>query len=266
MIDFTEEQIERYSRNILLNEVGAEGQDLLLHSKVLVVGAGGLGSPAILYLAAAGVGEMGIIDGDNVDLSNLQRQIIHSTADLGRNKAESAKESVNALNPDVQVHAYPYRLTVENASDIISKYDFIIDGTDNFASKMLVNDACVMLDKPFSIAGILRFCGQTFTHTPGTACFRCIYGEPPDPADAPTCAQSGVLGAIAGMLGTIQATEALKYLLHVGTLLTDRLFYVDAATMVTQQFRVSHNPDCPVCGSHPTITTLQEYSLPTCRL
>ena len=195
MIDLTEEQIQRYSRHILLQDVGVEGQEKLLKGKVLIVGAGGLGAPVAMYLAAAGVGTIGIVDADVVDLSNLQRQIIHFTADVDKPKVLSAKEKMEAINPDVKVVTYQEFLSANNALDIINNYDFVVDGTDNFPVKFLINDACVMAGKPFSHGGILRFHGQTFTHLPGTACYRCMFKEPPPVGSVPTCSQAGVLGA-----------------------------------------------------------------------
>ncbi|OAV66863.1 putative adenylyltransferase/sulfurtransferase MoeZ [Bacteroidales bacterium Barb4] len=256
MTDFTDKQIERYSRHILLQDIGAEGQEKICNGKVLVVGAGGLGSPVLLYLAAAGVGTLGVIDGDTVDLSNLQRQVIHFTPDTGKPKVISAKEKINRLNPDVNVIACHERLTAGNALDIIKDYDFIVDGTDNFPVKFLINDACVLAGKPFSHGGILRFEGQTLTHLPGTACYRCLFHSPPPPDAAPSCSQSGVLGAVAGMLGTIQAAEVLKFLTGTGELLTNRLLTFNAKTMHFQTITLKKNPNCPVCGAHPTITEL----------
>ncbi len=266
MIDFTEDQIERYSRHILLQEVGVEGQEKIHDAKVLIVGAGGLGAPAALYLAAAGVGKIGIVDADVVDLSNLQRQVIHFTKDIGRPKVESAKEKMVAINPDVEVTTYHEFMDSANAMDIIRPWDFVIDGTDNFPVKFLINDACVMLGKAFSHGGILRFKGQTFTHVPGSACYRCMFKEPPPAGAVPTCSQAGVLGAIAGMLGTIQATEALKYTLGVGELLTNRLLTFDAKTMVFRTIPVKKRDTCPICGTHPTIHQLIDYEQTACDL
>lgn len=239
MIDYSEEDLLRYSRHILLREVGVEGQERIRQGKVLIVGLGGLGSPVALYLAAAGVGTIGLVDGDVVDLSNLQRQVIHSTPDVGRLKVESAREKLLRLNPGVQVQIHADFLSAENALELIRPYDFIVDGTDNFPVKFLINDACVMAGKPFSHGGILRFEGQTFTHLPGTACYRCLFGAPPPAGEVPTCSQAGILGAIAGMLGTIQAAETLKYLAGVGELLTDQLLTFDAKTMDFHKIRVS---------------------------
>lgn len=266
MIDFTEQQIERYSRHILLKDVGVEGQEKIMNARVLVVGAGGLGAPVSLYLAAAGIGRIGIVDADVVDLSNLQRQVIHFTKDVGIAKVESAKEKILALNPDVRVDTYHEFLDSSNAFDIIKDYDFIVDGTDNFPVKFLINDACVMAGKPFSHGGILRFNGQTFTHLPGTACYRCMFKEPPPPGAVPTCSQAGVLGAIAGMLGTIQAAETLKYFTGVGELLTNKLLTFDAKTMQFQTIKVKRYGSCPLCGKTPTIDHLIDYEQATCEL
>ena len=266
MIDFTEQQIQRYSRHILLQDVGVEGQEKILGAKVLVVGAGGLGAPVSLYLAAAGIGRIGIIDADVVDLSNLQRQVIHFTKDVGVPKVQSAKEKIQAINPDVQVDTYHEFLYSGNALDIIKQYDFIVDGTDNFPVKFLINDACVMAGKPFSHGGILRIYVQTFTHLPGTACYRCFFKEPPPAGAVPTCSQAGVLGAIAGMLGTIQAAETLKYFTGVGQLLTNRLLTFDAKTMQFRTIPVRQRSTCEICGEHPTVTELIDYEQAACDL
>jgi molybdopterin/thiamine biosynthesis adenylyltransferase len=265
-MDFTEEEITRYSRHILLQDVGVEGQEKINGSKVLIVGAGGLGAPVALYLAAAGVGTVGIIDGDTVELSNLQRQVIHFTEDVDKPKVLSAREKISRLNPDVNVITYQAFLTSENALDIIREYDFIVDGTDNFPVKFLINDACVIAGKPFSHGGILRFDGQTFTHVPGRACYRCMFHAPPPPNAVPSCSQAGVLGAIAGMLGTIQAAETLKYVTGVGQLLTDRLLSFNAKSMEFRTVKIRKLDKCPVCGSHPTITQLIDYEQATCDL
>jgi molybdopterin/thiamine biosynthesis adenylyltransferase len=265
-MDFTEEQIQRYSRHILLSDVGVEGQEKISNGKVLIIGAGGLGAPIALYLAAAGVGTIGIIDGDVVDLSNLQRQVIHFTPDVDKPKVISAKEKINLINPDVKVITYQQLFTAENAFDIIKDYDFIVDGTDNFPVKFLINDACVLAKKPFSHGGILRFEGQTLTYVPGTTCYRCLFHSPPPPNAVPTCSQAGVLGAIAGMLGTIQAAEVLKYLTGVGDLLTNRLLTFNAKTMDFRTIKSTPTETCPVCGNHPTVTTLVDYEQATCEL
>jgi len=265
-MDFTEDQIHRYSRHIILQDVGVEGQEKINNGKVLIVGAGGLGAPVALYLAAAGVGTIGIIDGDVVDLSNLQRQVIHFTPDVNKAKVFSAKEKINQLNPDVKVITYHDFLTAANALDIIKDYDFVVDGTDNFPVKFLINDACVQAGKPFSHGGILRFDGQTITVLPGTACYRCVFQAPPPPDAVPTCSQAGVLGAIAGMLGTIQAAEVLKYLTGVGDLLTNRLLTFNAKTMEFRTIKVKHNHRCAVCGDNPTITELVDYEQAVCEI
>jgi len=267
MIDFTTEQLERYSRHILLQDVGVEGQEKILEARVLIVGAGGLGCPVALYLAAAGVGTIGIIDCDTVDISNLQRQIAHTTKDLHRPKVESAREKMLAINPGVSVRIYQDYLNAGNIREIIRDYDFVVDGTDNFPTKFLVNDACVMEKIPFSHGGILRFDGQTTTVVPDkSACYRCIFREPPPPDAVPTCSQAGVLGAIAGMLGTIQAAEALKYITGTGVLLTDRLLSFNAKTMDFRKIKLTRQADCPVCGENPTITELVDLARPSCGL
>jgi len=265
-MDFTNEQIERYSRHILLQDIGIEGQEKISKGKVLVIGAGGLGAPVLLYLAAAGVGTLGIIDGDIVDISNLQRQVIHFTPDIGKAKVDSAKEKISQINPDVEVITYNQFLTADNAFDIIKDYDIIVDGTDNFPVKFLINDACVLAGKPFSHGGILRFEGQTLTHLPGTACYRCVFDGPPPANAVPTCSQAGVLGAIAGMLGTIQSAEILKFLTGTGSLLTNRLLTFNAKTMDFRTVQVKKNRRCPICGEHPSITELIEAEAAVCEL
>ncbi len=257
---FNEGQMRRYKRHLTLTEVGFKGQRKLLASKVLCVGAGGLGSPALLYLAAAGVGTLGIVEGDVVDDSNLQRQIIHFTADVGRSKLDSAREKIARINPDVAVVAHPGFLAAANAVEIVSGYDFVVDGTDNFAAKFLVNDACVLAGVPFSHAGILRFEGQAMTVVPGRGrCYRCLFRQPPPAGAVPSCAEAGVLGAIAGVLGTIQATEALKFLLGKGDLLVDRLLIFDALAMRFREIRGGRDPGCAVCGDLPTIKAPIDY-------
>ncbi len=265
-MDFTEEQIERYSRHIILKDVGGTGQQKIRSSKILVIGVGGLGSPAALYLAAAGVGTLGIVDGDIVDLSNLQRQVIHSTPDVGRKKTESGKEKLIKLNPDVEVITYEKRVFADNIAETIEDYDFIIDGTDNFPAKFLINDACVLHKKSFSHAGILRFFGQTITYVPGNACFRCLFEAPPPEGSVPSCSEAGVLGVVAGILGVIQAAEALKFVLGTGDLLLNRLLCVDVAEMDFRKVEIQKNPNCPVCGDNPTITRLEDYEQQTCDL
>jgi molybdopterin/thiamine biosynthesis adenylyltransferase len=256
---FTDEQIERYSRHIILKEVGGKGQKKLLNGKVLIIGAGALGSPAALYLAAAGVGTVGIADADVVEISNLQRQIIHHTADIGKPKVLSAREKMEAINPDVRVITYHSWIRSDNIMDIIRDYDFVIDGTDNFASKFLINDACVMAGKPFSHGGILHFIGQTMTILPGESpCYRCIFPSPPPPGAIPTCSQAGVLGVLPGVIGTIQATEAIKYLLGVGKLLAGRLVVYDAEGLDFYISPLSKQKRCPLCGENPVITELRD--------
>ena len=255
----------RYSRHILLEGFGKEGQQKLLQSKVLLIGAGGLGSPNALYLAAAGVGTIGISDADTVSLSNLQRQVIHFTQDIGKPKVESAAEKIRQINPDVKVVTYDQFISQANASEIISDYDFIIDCTDSFASKYLVNDACVMAHKPFCAGGVVKYGAQVMTHVPGSTCYRCIFPEPPAENDVETCATVGVLGSVVGIMGSIQATEAIKYLTGIGELLTNKLLIVDALSMTFQSIAFNQNKECSLCGEHPTITELEEYSFQPCR-
>lgn len=255
----TEEQITRYSRHILLKEVGGKGQKKLLEGRVLVIGAGGLGSPIALYLTAAGVGTIGIADADEVDLSNLQRQIIHATPDLGKAKVLSAKEKMLAINPEANIVTYETWVTADNIKEMIADYDFVIDGTDNFAAKFLINDACVLGGKPYSHGGILQFDGQTLTVTPGESpCYRCIFPEPPPKDVIPTCSRAGVIGVLPGIIGTLQATEAIKYLLGIGDLLHGRLLTYSALRMRFREVPVRKNPKCPICGEHPTITEVKD--------
>ncbi len=263
----TEQQIERYSRQIILKEVGGPGQEKLLASKVLIVGAGGLGSPAALYLAAAGLGTIGIIDADRVDLTNLQRQIIHFSDDIGKEKVASAAEKIKAVNPDTAVETYLERATATNIRGIIKEYDFVLDGTDNFPAKFLINDACYFEKVPFSHAGILRFDGQMITVLPGrTACYRCVFDKPPPAGLVPSCSEAGVLGPLAGVIGCLQATEVLKYLLGVGELLTNRLLVFDALGLQFREVKVSRNPDCRICGQKPSITELADEEQAVCDL
>ncbi len=265
-MNFTENQIERYSRHIILQEVGPEGQKKINNAKVLVAGVGGLGSPVALYLAAAGVGTIGLADNDVVDMTNLQRQVIHFTSDLDKHKVESAADKISALNPDVDIRMHKGFLNPENIAGIITGYDFIIDGTDNFPSKFLINDACVINGKAFSHGGILRFEGQTMTYTPGNTCYRCVFGYAPPKNAVPSCSQAGVLGSIAGILGTIQATEAIKYIIGKGRLLTNRMLTFNAFDMNFGEIILSANSDCPVCGSNPVITKLEMDEQPVCDL
>lgn len=255
----------RYSRHILLEGFGKEGQEKLLNSKVLLIGAGGLGSPNALYLAAAGVGTIGIADADVVSYSNLQRQVIHTTYDLNKSKVESAAEKIRRINPDVNVITHECFITEGNAMEIIQDYDFIIDCTDSFASKYLINDACVMSSKPFCAGGVVKYGAQIMTHIPGTSCYRCIFPEPPAENEVETCSTVGVLGSVVGIMGSIQATEAIKYLTGIGELLSDKLLIIDALTMEFHTLHFSQNKDCSLCGENPTITELEEYSFQPCR-
>ncbi|MFH1655800.1 MAG: molybdopterin-synthase adenylyltransferase MoeB [Candidatus Omnitrophota bacterium] len=255
-----EDQIERYSRQIILPNVGGKGQEKILNAKVLVIGAGGLGSPAALYLASAGIGKLGIVDSDKVELNNLQRQILHSTKDVGRPKVESAKDRLSGTNQDVGVIPYNMRLTSENILDIIKEYDIIVDGSDNFPTRYLVNDACVLSGRPLSHGGIFRFDGQATTILPGKGpCYRCLFSEPPPPGLVPSCQEAGILGAVAGVIGTIQANEILKYVLGLGDLLVGKLLVFNALDSSFRQVKVPKDPKCPVCGENPTVTKLIDY-------
>jgi molybdopterin/thiamine biosynthesis adenylyltransferase len=260
-MDFTESQIHRYARHILLQEVGGVGQEKLLKSKVLVIGAGGLGSPLILYLAAAGVGTIGVVDDDTVDISNLQRQIAHTTDRVGVAKTTSAKEAVAAINPDVTVVEHKMRLTVDNAMALIGGYDIIADGSDNFATRFLVNDACFFAKKTLVSAAVLRFDGQLSTFKPHAdgPCYRCIYPEPPPPGQIPSCDEAGVLGAVAGVLGTLQATEVLKEILGIGESMAGRLLIYDALSAAMRQVKVKPDPECTLCSPKATITDLSPH-------
>jgi molybdopterin/thiamine biosynthesis adenylyltransferase len=243
----------------MLAQVGEAGQQKLLSSKVLLIGAGGLGSPTAFYLAAAGIGTIGIVDADKVELSNLQRQIIHHTTDLGLEKVKSAKTKLQAINPDVTVKPYHELVKAGNIRKIIREYDFVIDATDNFPAKFLINNACFFEKKPFSHAGVLRFDGQLITVLPGkTACYRCIFHSLPPPEVARSCSHAGILGVLPGVIGTLQATEAIKYLLGIGNLLTDTLLTYNALTMEFRKVRFPRNPECPLCGHNPSITELKD--------
>ena len=266
-MNFSEEQITRYSRHILLPEVGGKGQKKIANARIFVVGAGGLGSPVAFYLAAAGVGTIGLIDSDVVDLTNLQRQILHHTPDVSRPKVLSAKEKILALNPDVKVETYEDRLTSSNALDLFRQYDVIIDGVDNFPAKFLINDACFFTKKPLVHGGILRFDGRVFTILPNqSACYRCIFKNPPPPGLVPNCQEAGIIGVVAGIIGTIQATEALKLVLGIGRPLTDRILDFDARMTSFREIRTKRNPNCQLCGSDPTITELFEHEQEVCQL
>lgn len=263
---FNDEQIERYSRNIILKEIGVEGQTKIRNGRILIIGAGGLGAPAALYLAAAGIGTLGLVDADSVEISNLQRQVIHFTPDLGKPKAISAKEKITSLNPDVKVIVHKERVFAQNILSLIKDYDFVIDGTDNFPAKFLINDACVFAKKPFSHGGILRFQGQTMTYLPGAACYRCVFPKMPAKGTVPSCSQAGILGAVAGILATIQTAEALKFILGKGELLTNRLLIFDALKMNFRTVNINKNLNCPICGTDPSIKELIDEEPEVCDL
>jgi len=258
--ELTPDELSRYSRHLILPEVGMEGQQKLKAAKVLCVGTGGLGSPLAFYLAAAGIGTLGLVDFDVVDASNLQRQIIHSAKDVGRKKLDSAEDKLKALNPFLNVIKHDVMLTSANAMDILKDYDVIADGTDNFQTRYLVNDACVLLGKPNAYGSIFRFEGQASVFaTKEGPCYRCLYPEPPPPGLVPSCAEGGVLGVLPGLVGVIQATETLKLILGKGEPLIGRLLLVDALSMRFRELKLRKNPDCPVCGTHPTVTELIDY-------
>ena len=258
-MDFTEDQIRRYARHIILPEMGGTGQARLLASKVLVVGAGGLGSPLVLYLAAAGVGTIGVVDDDLVDLSNLQRQIMHTTQSIGLPKVDSAARAGAAINPDVRVMPIQARLDRDNILGLVGQYDVIADGSDNFPTRFLVNDACRLAGKPLVSAAILRFDGQLSTYRPGGPCYRCIYREEPPEGSVPTCSSAGVLGAMAGTMGALQATEVVKEVLGIGETMAGRLLIYDALSVTFRTVRVPRDPGCPLCGDRPTITDLSAH-------
>ncbi len=254
------DEVSRYSRHLIMPEVGMDGQQKLKAARVLCVGAGGLGSPASLYLAAAGVGTIGLVDFDTVDRSNLQRQILYSTADVGRRKLDAAAERLRGINPDLRVIQHETRLTSANALDILKDYDVIVDGADNFPTRYLVNDACVLLGKPNAYGSIFRFDGQASVFgAPGGPCYRCLYPEPPPPGLVPSCAEGGVLGVLPGLVGTIQATEAIKLIIGAGQTLAGRLLLIDALAMEFRTVKARRDPACPVCGDQPTVTTLIDY-------
>ena len=255
------DELARYSRHLLLEQVGPAGQERLKAARVLVIGAGGLGSPLALYLAAAGVGTLGIVEFDRVDESNLQRQILHGSQDVGRPKLESAQQRLADLNPFVKVVAHPEALSSENAFEIFDSYDIVVDGTDNFATRYLVNDACVLLGKPNVYGSVFRFDGQVSLFSPGDdgGCYRCLYPEPPPPGTAPSCAEGGVLGVLPGVIGTLQATEVLKWILQTGDSLQGRLLLFNALKMRFREIRLRRDPNCAVCGEHPIVTELIDY-------
>ncbi len=259
-VTLSKDEILRYSRHLIIPEVGMEGQLKLKNASVVLIGTGGLGAPLGLYLAAAGIGRIGLVDFDVVDFTNLQRQVIHGTKDVGKKKLESAAESMQDINPFVQIDKYDTALTSENALDILKDYDLVIDGTDNFPTRYLVNDACVLLKKPNVYGSIFRFEGQaTIFAYEGGPCYRCLYPEPPPPGLVPSCAEGGVLGILPGTIGLIQATEAVKLILGIGEPLVGRLMLYDALGMRFRELKLRRNPECPVCGDHPTITKLIDY-------
>jgi molybdopterin/thiamine biosynthesis adenylyltransferase len=264
MAGFTDEQALRYARQINIPQVGAAGQERLLSSSALVVGAGGLGSPALLYLAAAGVGRIGVADADPVDLTNLQRQIAHGVEDIGRNKARSARDAMLAIDPGLDVVAFEERLTAANALDVLHGFDVVLDCTDNFPTRYLLNDACVLSGTPLVTAAVLRFYGQLTTVVPHDGpCMRCTLPEPPAPGSVPSCAQAGILGPVAGALGCLAAVEAIKVLLGLPDTLKGRLFVLDALAFEPSVMEIARDPGCPVCGERPTITALVDYE-PSC--
>ncbi len=266
-MEFTEEQLKRYSRHIILPEVGGKGQKKILNAKVIIIGAGGLGCPVGYYLAAAGVGTIGLVDNDSVELSNLQRQIAHSIRTIGINKAESAKQTFEALNPDVNVVTIQERLTSKNTIDLIKDYDIVVDGTDNFPTRYLINDACVILKKPLVSGAILRFEGQVTTILPGEGpCYRCLFEEPPPPGLVPSCQEAGVLGVLPGVIGALQATEVLKLILGKGKPLKGELLIYDALGTNFRKVKIPRNGDCPVCGKEPRIKELIDYTEEYCSL
>jgi molybdopterin/thiamine biosynthesis adenylyltransferase len=260
-VTFTEDQVRRYARHIILPGIGGEGQRKLMGASVLVIGAGGLGSPAAMYLAAAGVGTIGLVDFDTVELSNLQRQLLHDTDDVGRAKVESAGDRIAGLNPNVEVVAHPVLLSSENAFDVLGGYDVIVDGTDNFPVRYLVNDASQMLGKPLAYGSIYQWEGQASVFLPGreTPCYRCLFPEPPPPGTVPSCAEGGVFGVLPGIIGSIQAVEAIKLILGVGESLAGKLVLYDALRNEFTTVKLRWDPDCPVCGKHPTVTELIDY-------
>ena len=260
--ELNEEELLRYDRQIILPQIGMEGQIKLKHARVLVIGAGGLGSPVALYLAGAGIGQIGLMDADCVSMSNLQRQVLFEESMLGENKAESAREVLQKRNRQIKLVSYPEFLTPQNAEDIIAQYDFIIDAADNFETKFLINDTCVLLEKPFCHAGILGFQGQVMTYVPKAGpCYRCVFQEIPKQSGVPNCYQAGVIGAIAGTIGCIQALEAIKYFTGAGELLTGKMFVLDGLSMNSRTVKLpSHNHRCRVCGDHADITSVKEHA------
>ena len=262
-MELNNDEIRRYSRHLILPEVGLAGQKKIKGTSVLCIGAGGLGSPIAMYLAAAGIGKIGIVDFDTVDYSNLQRQILHTEADVGRPKAQSAKETLHGVNPNCEVVLYNTRITSENALDLIRPYDIVVDGTDNFPTRYLTNDACVLLKKPNVYGSIFRFEGQASVFAPhlGGPCYRCLYPEPPPPGMVPSCAEGGVLGVLPGIVGCIQATEILKLAIGKGSSLVGRLLLFNALDMKFRELKLRRDPECPVCGAHPTVKELIDYEM-----
>ena len=254
-------QVKRYSRHIIMPQVGSAGQRSLIESKVLIVGAGGLGSPIALYLALAGVGTIGIVDFDDVDVSNLQRQILHTDSDVGRPKVQSAKDTLQAANKEVNVILHEVPLMSDNAMEIMSQYDVIINGVDNFATRYLVNDSAYLSGKPLVDGSILLFDGQATVFIPGKGCYRCLFPEPPPPGEVPSCAEAGVLGVLPGMVGTIQATEAIKIIIGIGQSLSGKLLLIDAMDMDFRTVKIRRDPNCPLCGDNPTVTELIDYDI-----
>ncbi|MDO8634804.1 MAG: molybdopterin-synthase adenylyltransferase MoeB [Dehalococcoidia bacterium] len=261
MVSLNRDQVKRYNRQIILHQIGVEGQKKLLAAKVLMVGAGALGSPAALYLAAAGVGTLGIVDSDKVEVSNLHRQLLHHTHDIGRDKVKSATDGIADINPGIHVIQHCVRLNAQNVMDLVSGYDIVVDGSDNFPTKYLVNDACVLSGKPNIQGGILHFLGRVTVFMPGKGCYRCIYPNPPPAGLVPTCDEVGVLGVVPGVIGLIQATEVIKLILGVGDTLSGRMLYYDALSLKFKEAKLQRNPACALCGDHPTITQPIEYEL-----
>lgn len=260
MLHFSEEQVQRYSRHIILPEVGVDGQEKLLSSRVLIAGMGGLGSPAALYLAAAGIGTFGLVDFDVVELSNLQRQVIHTTEDLGKPKVKSAEETIKAINPDATVHQYRQRIASETIADIITDYDLVLDGTDNFPTRFLLNDACLLTGKILVYGAVLRFDGQVSVFAPNQGpCYRCFIPEMPPPGAVPSCQQGGILGVLPGVIGILQATEAIKLLIGVGEPLIGRLLLFDALSMEINEVKLRRDPNCPACGERSNLNELRDY-------
>lgn len=257
----TPKQVQRYSRHLIMPNVGSVGQRKLLDGRVLVIGAGGLGSPVALYLALAGVGTLGIVDFDTVDVSNLQRQILHTDADVGRRKVESAKETLLAHNPDLNVQLHEEPINSQNAMEIISDYDIVVNGADNFATRYLVNDAAYLSGKPLVDGAILVFDGRATTYLPGQGCYRCMYPDPPPPGEVPNCSEAGVIGALPGLVGSIQALEVIKLLLGIGETLTGRLLMIDALSMEFTELKVRQDPNCKLCGANPEVTKLIDYEV-----